>query len=291
MKKLHAPLHEKPVQTRDDGESPFLGIKREQLELLKDRIEHSRGTVIMLVHPWYDNSPWDTSCSEVKNFAKYQSIITDLLVNGSRPMVVLEELRKMQGTEKRLESIGARNYIIVPTEKDRSVPLLESGIVRKCGAYDYTKLFGELYDVLTDAGARTMLIAGLQSTDDGSYSNDNVDKYERRWLDRQANPPGEKTYDVNRCVGMLYQGLIDNAVIKTPEGQEPPAIRIIPCGVYPSPPWYHIAKKEIIEKNRKNAAAEPVLEREAIEKVPDEDEAEISFWNSFDDRVLDLLRN
>jgi hypothetical protein len=243
----------------DGSKSPFYGVSKEQLALLKDRIGRANGTVIILVHPWYEEIPPGSLREETEKFARYQDIATDLLVGGRRPIVILEECYRLASTERRLRAMGASNYLLIPTEGGRSVPFLEDSVLRKRDI-DYTKRFGELYDALMEAGARTILIAGMLSMKEAGFNRLSIDEYERKWLGNKANPPNRKDHELLGCVGFLYWALISNALEKTQMGQKPPAIRIIPRGVYPDPPWY-AAERDALEESRNEGLLYAVTKR------------------------------
>ncbi len=291
-----APMWDNAIRIPDESKSPFKGVSKGQLALLRDGTRSAKGTVIVLVHPWYEETPQDSSREEIEKFIRYQDIVTDLLTKGSRPIVILEEFYRTVGAEKRLQAMGASNYLLIPTEGSRSVPFLENRASSERG-FDYKKLFGEFYDALMDAGARKILIAGLLSMEVVGCNVLNVDRYEWAWLERQANPPNRKTYELGGCVGSLYRGLIFNALEKTPKGEELPVIRLIPRAVYPAQPWYHTARTDTFEeKNMEKKLTErgwihiAATDGALTEGGKVEDSGEGSLWSALGRTLPSVLR-
>ena len=208
---------------------PFLGLTQKGMEEFSQKVRKVNGKVIILVHPWFEEGT-----------KEQRGVINGLLAQKQVPAIILEQNRKelLQNAKTKLEALKAPNHTIILTDKGSPNQILKDGKVDASTLSEPNKNFEKMYRIIKAAGGRSVFVGGLLSTKEyREFGMDrDIERYERKRLNWKV-PLGKKEYDICKCVGRTYAGLVKNAVVDEKNGNIPLNIRMIP-GAIQRLPWY-----------------------------------------------------
>ena len=200
----------------------LLGVTKKDRLTLAKHVLNSNGTLILLVHPFFD----------VTSSPRCNTVVGGI-IGRRKNLAILEQHGSAEELRRDLKLLK-RPCIVIPTPGACGIPLLKGG--------QHDDGHSNLYKFAKSVGANTVILGGMNLTERGiGPDNAFVEKYERDWLqkrDRKVNPHAErkpsKMANDGGCVGCVYNGLIRNALS---DKDVPINVRLMPGASY-NPPSY-----------------------------------------------------
>jgi hypothetical protein len=209
------------------------GITEQDAAKLAESVKKSKGSLIVLVHPYFQN---------VDDEGYFRTI--GGIIGKRKNLVILQEQEKVPQLRAHLKRLQ-RPCIIIPTPTQYSAPLLADN----CADHGH----GELYGFAKSVGAKAVFLGGMNLFDrDVDADNLHVEQYERNWLqarDRKKNPEAvrapSKTASTKQCVGNAYNELVRHAMLDKKKGNAPLAVRLMPGAAYGPMPYYSLERRHL----------------------------------------------